>query len=47
MASGPHRPGPRHGSAGRAAGWYAHRRASPLVLAAMPHALYVGLSKSW
>jgi hypothetical protein len=44
MASGPHRPGPRHGSA---AGWYAHRRASPLVLAAMPHALYVGLSKSW
>ena len=32
---------------GSAAGWYAHRRASPLVLAVVPHALYVGLSKRW
>ncbi|HET9331872.1 MAG TPA: phosphatase PAP2 family protein [Steroidobacteraceae bacterium] len=32
---------------GSAAGWYAHRRASPLVLSVMPHALYVGLSRSW
>ena len=32
---------------GSAAGYYAHSRSSPLVLSVMPHAVYVGLKKSW
>ncbi|HEY6356512.1 MAG TPA: phosphatase PAP2 family protein [Burkholderiaceae bacterium] len=33
---------------GSAAGYYAHARAgTPLVLSVMPHAIYVGLKKSW
>lgn len=32
---------------GSAAGYYAHSRGSPLLLSLMPHAVYVGLKKSW
>jgi PAP2 superfamily len=32
---------------GTAAGYYAHSREHPLVLAVMPHGIYVGLKKSW
>jgi membrane-associated phospholipid phosphatase len=31
---------------GTLAGWYAHRRDSPLVLGLMPHGIYVGLRRS-